>query len=263
MSNSLQTLSFNREIAEKFKSADVAVVYNHVLFWLRQNEMKGLNQIDGKTWMYEKAKDMSEFFGYMETRTVERCLEKLVEAGFLIKDCKNKNKFDRTSWYALPDNSKNLCEESNNSKNLFEASKLTVQNRQNCRLYNKEEQEEEHQLLCSFSPVGEKSLKKFDFLCKDYKGNEVNISIKDMTRIALKLNKGWSGEEIAASFEIMSTYDKISDPIELMEGIIKKMRIRSYNDRECKKIKASKKRECPIPKSQEKLVTFKDLNIEL
>jgi hypothetical protein len=97
--------SFDTGIAYYFKSIDVAVVFNHIVFWLRNNKSKNKNQHDGKTWMYETNEDIADQLGYLNERQVKYCTHKLVEENFLIRSNYNKNAFDKTPWYSLFDES--------------------------------------------------------------------------------------------------------------------------------------------------------------
>ncbi len=94
--------SYDTGIAAFFGDLHIAVIYNHILFWIKVNKSKGTNFIEGRTWTYETAEQISKYFGYFTERQVRHCLGRLVEEGFLVKGNFNKNAFDRTSWYSLP-----------------------------------------------------------------------------------------------------------------------------------------------------------------
>ncbi len=94
--------SFDTGIAAQL-GIHAAVVYNHIVYWLRINASKNSNFINGKTWMYETQKDIAEFLGYLSVDEVKKAIIRLVDSGILIKDCHNKNKFDRTAWYTVND----------------------------------------------------------------------------------------------------------------------------------------------------------------
>lgn len=95
--------SFDTGIA-KHVGIEAAIVFNHIIYWLRINaSKKDIEAIDGKYWMYETQKQMSDFFGYLSEDQVCRVIKKLFEAGLLIKGNYNKNKFDKTTWYTVYD----------------------------------------------------------------------------------------------------------------------------------------------------------------
>lgn len=97
--------SFDTGIAAYFKSADVAIVLSHIIFWLKNNKSKGKNHFEGRTWMYETVAEMAAHFSYLTDRQIRFCVDKLLKEKILIKGYFNKSKFDRTTWYALNDES--------------------------------------------------------------------------------------------------------------------------------------------------------------
>jgi hypothetical protein len=99
---------------------EAAVVYNHLVFWLHHNKIKGINFIDGRTWTYDTHKDMAEYFPYFTPRQVKYALEKLFEGGVILKANYNEDKMDKTNWYALKDESPIHL-----SKNGYDKTKLS------------------------------------------------------------------------------------------------------------------------------------------
>lgn len=92
--------SFDVGIARKI-SVNAAIVYNHILYWLRINKSKGFNFHEEKTWMYETCEEISVFFGYLSAKQVRDAINLLVDHGLLVKGNFSRNKFDRTTWYTL------------------------------------------------------------------------------------------------------------------------------------------------------------------
>jgi hypothetical protein len=128
----------------------------------------------------------------------------------------------------------------------------------------KEEPSEEkpkEELLCSFPPVGEKLQKIFEFSCKDHQGNEVVVRLNELVFSSVKLKKDWTMAEIEKSFDIMSKYEKISDPLELMGGIIKRSRVNEHYEKKSEKVNPKKEEE--KPKVYEKCVNWIDVENEL
>jgi hypothetical protein len=93
--------SFDTGVATHLKSIEAALVLNHIRFWLRNNKAKGVNFIQGRTWTYESAPQISEYFGYLSEDAVRRAIKKLVDSGYLIKGNFDSNPFNKTNWYAL------------------------------------------------------------------------------------------------------------------------------------------------------------------
>ncbi len=94
---------------------EAACLYNHLCYWLNHNKIRGMNQHEGRTWTYDSVEKMSEYLPYLSVGQIKRAIAKLVDAKLIIKGNFNKDKFDRTNWYALNDEmkstfSKKVCE---------------------------------------------------------------------------------------------------------------------------------------------------------
>jgi hypothetical protein len=96
--------SFDTGIAEEL-GLNSAIVFNHIVYWLRVNASKNSNQIDGKTWMYETQEDIAKCLTYLTIDEIKKTMVKLLKSGLLIKGNFNKNPFDRTNWYTVSDQS--------------------------------------------------------------------------------------------------------------------------------------------------------------
>lgn len=90
----------NIGVATQTKSMAAAVLLNHIIFWLKHNKTKNVNQFDGRTWMYQSAPEMANYFPYLSEQQIKDGLSLLVKNGYLIKGNYSNNKFDRTNWYA-------------------------------------------------------------------------------------------------------------------------------------------------------------------
>ena len=80
-----------------------AIVYNHIVYWLKINKAKKQNIHEGRTWMYETIKEISDYLQYITEKQIRVAIKTLVEKKLLIEGNFSKNKFDRTTWYAVPD----------------------------------------------------------------------------------------------------------------------------------------------------------------
>ena len=78
-----------------------ALMVQHVHFWISRNKKAGVNNHDGRTWMYQTIEAMALAFPYWSKKQTERAIEKCVSNGILIKGNYNKTKYDRTCWYAF------------------------------------------------------------------------------------------------------------------------------------------------------------------
>ncbi len=202
--------SFDISIAQQL-SVNAAIVYNHIFYWLRINKQKNYNFHDDKTWMYETILEMSEFFGYLSEKQVASALRLLIESNLIITGNYNKNKFDKTTWYALYDESLLGF-----SKNLFEGDKREVSKpTKGNPLYIQEEHQE--------NVVGEDPLPSVVF-------EKQSITKSDVYHYSLGANKDWSPEEIESAW-IAFTQSKAdhTDPYAYIAGIINKKRVLHAN----------------------------------
>ena len=94
--------SFDVEIAKEYGMLG-AVLINHIMFWTEKNRANRRNFYDGRYWIYNSSKAFSELFPYVSAWTINSTLNKLVEAGILIKGNYNTTPMDRTLWFALSD----------------------------------------------------------------------------------------------------------------------------------------------------------------
>lgn len=93
---------FNTFIAQKYGVNEAIIVHNFY-FWIEKNKANGSNFHDGKTWTYNSISALAELFPYLSERQIRHSLDKLIEAGVLIKGNYNTAKYDRTLWYSLSD----------------------------------------------------------------------------------------------------------------------------------------------------------------
>ena len=92
--------SFNPDIAEKV-GVNAAVIYQNFLFWTEKNHANGRHCYDGHAWTYNSRKAFVELFPYLSEKQIRTAIDKLVDAGLVIRGNYNKRGFDKTVWYAL------------------------------------------------------------------------------------------------------------------------------------------------------------------
>lgn len=95
-------ISFDHGIAIEC-GINAAIIYNHIIYWIIHNKNTLEAQKEGKIWMYETQEKMAEYFRFFDSREIKYSIKKLVECGLLVKKNFNKNRFDHTNWYSLPD----------------------------------------------------------------------------------------------------------------------------------------------------------------
>lgn len=91
---------FNAEVAKVVGVTAAAVLHNFV-FWCEKNAADERNRRDGRVWAYASIKSLTRLFPYLSERQIRTAIDKLVEAGFLVKGDFNLDKFDRTVWYSV------------------------------------------------------------------------------------------------------------------------------------------------------------------
>ena len=97
---SSQHHSFDIKLAAKY-GVEEAILIHHFQHWIRINANAGRNFIDGKTWTYQKRKDIQSHFPYCNYDRVKYLCEKLVNQGVMVSSNYNKSPFDNTNWYAF------------------------------------------------------------------------------------------------------------------------------------------------------------------
>lgn len=94
--------TFSVEHAEKY-GLNEAILLHNFIYWTKINQSNNHNFINGRYWTYNSARAFQELFPFWSQKQIQYLLSKMVENGIIIKDCFNKDKRDRTSWYSLSD----------------------------------------------------------------------------------------------------------------------------------------------------------------
>ena len=94
--------SFDTNLASMI-GIEEAIIVHHLQFWIKFNAMKKRNFHEGKTWMYQSKREMSEHFPYLNYDKIRYIMERLIELKIIVKNQFNKVGFDKTSWYAFID----------------------------------------------------------------------------------------------------------------------------------------------------------------
>ena len=91
---------YDSEVA-KIVGIPAAAIFHNIAYWIFHHETNGTNLQQGEHWTYNSAAAFSEQFPELTQDQVRRALEKLRDSGFIKVGNFNKNRFDRTSWYAI------------------------------------------------------------------------------------------------------------------------------------------------------------------
>ena len=92
--------TFDPEIAVQV-GVNSAVVYRNLVFWVRHNEANRRNFHEGRYWTYNSLAAFDEQFPYLTAKQIRTALDKLVEAGLIVKGNFAEDRFKRANWYSL------------------------------------------------------------------------------------------------------------------------------------------------------------------
>lgn len=101
---------YDEEIAIKY-GIEAGVLYQHFLFWIKNNKANGRNYKEGRFWTYNSRSALLTQFPELTENKIRGALNRLVEAGILMRGCFNKFAWDRTTWFAFVEEPKELAEQ--------------------------------------------------------------------------------------------------------------------------------------------------------
>lgn len=93
--------SFDAEVATQTGSVNAAVIYRNLVFWVRHNEANRKNFHEGRYWTYNSLTAFDEQFPYLTAKQIRTALDKLLDAGLIVKGNFAEDRFKRANWYAL------------------------------------------------------------------------------------------------------------------------------------------------------------------
>ena len=96
--------SFSLALATRY-GMEEAILIHHFQHWLGINKRLKRNIFEGRVWTYQTIKEIHANFPYWSIKQVERLLNKLYKIKVLLKGNFNQNRYDRTVWYSLNDDS--------------------------------------------------------------------------------------------------------------------------------------------------------------
>ncbi|ATF19468.1 hypothetical protein [Phaeobacter gallaeciensis] len=92
--------SFDPKIAMQV-GTNAAVVFRNLVFWVRHNEANRRNFHEGRYWTYNSLTAFTEQFPYLSAKQIRTALDKLLQAGLVVKGNFAEDRFNRANWYAL------------------------------------------------------------------------------------------------------------------------------------------------------------------
>lgn len=145
-----------------------ALILGHFYFWYKQNRVDENNFNEGRCWTYQTYANLCDIYPYLTKDKICYAIERLIEGGLLLKSNFNKNKLDRTNWYALTDEGLSLFDDgfsaSNSEKDvsISDFTKCITDNRNtdsrnisilNSNIYNKEKEIKEKEVEKTDMPI--------------------------------------------------------------------------------------------------------------
>jgi len=101
---SLSHYSFGIEDAIKF-GAEEAIILHHFRYWIATNRSNNKHDHDGRFWLYNSHKGLSELFPFFNEQKCKRLIQSLKDQGAILVGNFNKSSYDRTNWYTVNDES--------------------------------------------------------------------------------------------------------------------------------------------------------------
>jgi hypothetical protein len=80
-----------------------SILIEYFKFWIGRNKNFKKNCHDGRTWTYNTILAIQKVFPYFSIKQVRSAIDNLVNHKILVKHEYNRNRFDRTAWYAFSD----------------------------------------------------------------------------------------------------------------------------------------------------------------
>ena len=104
---------FDVDLAKEY-TIEIAIMINHMTFWLQKNKANKKHIHEGKVWTYNTAKAFTEIFQYWNENQVRHLLKVMEEKEIITVGNYNINSYDRTKWYTFTDaflkSHKSICE---------------------------------------------------------------------------------------------------------------------------------------------------------
>lgn len=120
MDKKRKIISFYSDIAEEV-GANASVLFKYISFWINRNRANKRNYKNGKYWMYNTLKQISQDIGYLTIEQVRYALNKLIDKGYIVKAELNGNPYDHTKWYSLTEKGESLQEQEPKQNTSYQA----------------------------------------------------------------------------------------------------------------------------------------------
>ena len=118
---------------------DTAIILWNLCYWIAHNKRNKKNIQDGRCWTYNSYEAFSMQFNHLTPSQIRSCIKKLYDKKVILKGNFNSNKWDKTLWYALVDESilykytsgaNSHIDDTNSAHRQDEKNKSTIQKKQ-------------------------------------------------------------------------------------------------------------------------------------
>lgn len=98
----LATHSFNVSLATLI-GLNETIILTNFYFNVKSNEGNENMVKDGRVWFFRSVKYLNEQYPYLTPDKIRRAIERLINAGYVIKGDYNQDKFNKCNWYSISD----------------------------------------------------------------------------------------------------------------------------------------------------------------
>lgn len=98
----LATHSFNVSLATLI-GLNETIILTNFYFNVKANEGNESMIKDGRVWFFRSVKDLNDFYPYLTPDKIRRAIERLINAGYVIKGDYNQDRFKKCNWYSISD----------------------------------------------------------------------------------------------------------------------------------------------------------------
>ena len=92
--------AFNTNVAVQY-DVNIAVLLQYFKYYTGKPQNNPEHIHDDLFWIRSTIQEINELFIYWSRKQIQNIINKAVKSGLLVKGNYNKNKHDRTIWYAL------------------------------------------------------------------------------------------------------------------------------------------------------------------
>jgi len=201
-----------------------AILYENISFWIQKNKANGKHLHDGLYWTYNSTRAFSELFPYLSEDQISRGLKKLEEANLIVRGNYNETKYDRTSWFAIPQ----ICEmdsadsQDRNRKNLEPIPDINQIQKPDINVRVERIQKSTHSLIQEF--FQNFWMERYDMPCKInlFKIQEISVACNEDFELFLKVvdkylkdpfwgSKALSPELLMKAWHTLGNVNKVED----------------------------------------------------